>query len=284
MEGECLRGLDNMTDEHNEIIEALLEKYNDRRFERKKDINRLITDYSEGKRFLQIMLQNGRDQLLLIKSLLEQISPERWQSEVPIFSDYLNATLDLLNTVDSLQSTILLPTLSEFQSKICSGIWSSVTDLTDLIEYSVVGQRTLAADPVLFYNIFLTNFDTVQQSLKQVQRSLQTIRPERSESPTDSKFLTLKIKAPSLWFQIALLILAYFIATALLSPDIIIAAKVFARLFVLMTVLLLFPTLFLAPSTINQLTNLIIYPFLYSLVLLLWIYGFFQGVVTNGAC
>ena len=267
-------------------IDNLLERYEQERWKRKKDVDRVMVDYETGLVPLEEAVEKWDSLLSSFKSQIDDIISEEWQQGCRMLADLLAIAQDLLDCFCQTRNAILMPSLEHNQKEIVSGIGKLLNSMMDLLSLCLPGKSHIAR-PDIVYQLLPSEVSSSELKLSQCKRGLDSTKRKlaKERSRQDRKTLGQRLQDawgnPKLQIRLLAIVIPLLCSTNWWLPVHILAVpKLMAKLLICCVMLLWFPSQFVASFKNWQITSWILYALLWSFGLLLWVYGLLKGSIA----
>ena len=276
-----------MSDDRKQQITGLIDAFNEVRFRKKKDIDRVFAGYGDSLKQFEQPLEVWRTGLADLQSAVESLSAEdlRVGRITPAVERIIEITKRLVETLENVSSAIVHPKLESFQRQLIDDLRKLLGEVEFVLDFYST-RDVSPIDPEAVLKLLEIQIQSSKLSLSARQNALvqlknQAIRHEaktvKSTKSHQWSHWGRKLRRLAIFLVLAALPLSnYFVPESQL-----VILKDAAKIIVWAVSILWFPTVFLRVSSNWRLTSYVLTALLGCLPLLWWTYGLLRAVVIG---
>jgi len=276
-----------MSNDRKQQIAGLIDAFNEVRFRKKKDIDRVFAGYGDSLKQFEQPVGVWQTGLADLRSALESLSAEdlRIGRITPAVERIVETTERLVETLDNVSRVIIHPGLESFQRRLIDDLRKLLGEVEFILDFYDT-RNVSPIDPEAALKLLVTQIQSSRLSLSARQNALvqlknQAIRHEaKTVKSTESHQWSRwgrKLRRLAIFLVLAALPLSnYFVPKSQL-----VILKDVAKIIVWAVSILWFPTVFLRVSSNWRLTSYVLTALLGCLPLLWWTYGLLRAVVIG---
>lgn len=249
-------------------IEIFFKSHEEIKFQKKKDIKQVIPSYEGGLTLLETALSQWSEEGIKLENIIKGVPAGEWQNILPQTGTIIEIGNKLLSIYEQIKCSILVQSHEQIQLKIVDGIGKTLQCIDNTLRLCLPKQDKIA-NPSLFYSTILSSIRLYKLSLNTTKRELNTIKVKTTRHQKKTSKSSLRFG----YTEQFILFLLLCSANWWLSSEVLQNFKLAAKLFILITVLLWFPSQFLPSFKNHKITTWIVNALIWDFGLGFWVYG-----------
>jgi hypothetical protein len=265
------------TNASHEEIETFFKLYEERRFNAKKNVHSVVSNYADGVKGLEQAVAQWEMLLTQLRATLSTVNSEQWQEICSQSETLLELGQKSLLIYEQAKGSIFVEKLAEIQKEIVDGIGKLLQVIDDALRLCVPEKSAQIAIPALLYQTIISMLGTNKITLGQAKRRLISAKLKiKGQTNSSSKRTRRKLLSLKQQFVLFLVLVS---TNWWLPPEALVNLKLIAKLFIILIVLIWFPTQFVPSFKNYRITSLLFGALIWGCAISFWVYEFPSGFV-----